>query len=306
MTAAERGFLLLTSHLGDPARNPLTVAQLRTLSRRVQDLDRTNGARDLERKDLLSIGYSPEEAERILKLLSEEDVLEDYLRRAARNECVPLIRGTVAYPQIIRIRLGLDSPGCLWSKGDLGLLDKPCIALVGSRELREENSAFAAEVGRQAALQGLVLVSGNAKGADRTAQEACLAAGGSIICVVADQLTDHPAHPRILYLSEDGFDLPFTTLRALSRNRVIHCLPGKTFIAQCTYKKGGTWDGTTRNLRFGWSGVFCFDDGAKATRELAQMGAALITGVQLANIRSLQSPVPSLFDGGIKKQEEST
>lgn len=296
MTGTERGFLLLTSHLGDPARDPLTVAQLRTLSRRVQSMDRSDGSRELEQKDLICLGYSKEDASRILALLSEEDVLEDYLRRGSRNDCVPLIRGTSCYPSIVRIRLGLDSPGCLWSKGNPDLLKKPCVALVGSRELHEDNQAFAEEVGRQAALQGLVLVSGNAKGADRIAQEACLASGGSVISVVADRLQDHPLHPRMLFLSEDGFDLEFTPLRALSRNRVIHCLPGKTFVAQCTYEKGGTWDGTTQNLRHGWSSVFCYADGSQAIRELVQRGAVPITGIQLADIRSLQDPAVSFFD----------
>ena len=32
MTGAEKGFLLLTSHLGDPARPVLTTAQFRTLA----------------------------------------------------------------------------------------------------------------------------------------------------------------------------------------------------------------------------------------------------------------------------------
>jgi len=296
LTGAERGFLLLTSHLGDPERRPLSVAQLRTLSQRVGNLSFPAEERELERKDLAALGYSEAEAERILKLLSEEAVLDDYLRRAAAADCVPLVRGSACYPAIVRIRLGLDSPGCLWARGDLSLLKKPCVALVGSRDLREDNRAFAEEVGRQAALQGLVLVSGNARGADRTAQDACLAAGGRVICVVADRLTDHPIHPSILYLSEDCFDLDFTAVRALSRNRVIHCLPGKTFIAQCTFGKGGTWEGTVRNLRFGWSGVFCFNDGSRSAKEFEQMGAVPVTGVQLADIRSLRNAAVNLFD----------
>ena len=87
------------------------------------------------------------------------------------------------------------------------------VALVGSRELREENWKFAAEVGRQAALQGYVLVSGNARGADRTAQEACLAAGGKVICVVADDLWKQPLRENILYLSEDDFEEGFSAQR---------------------------------------------------------------------------------------------
>ena len=69
------------------------------------------------------------------------------------------------------------------------LFRSPAVALVGSRELRAENRKFAAAVGYRAAEEGLTLVSGNARGADRTAQEACLAAGGRVISIVADELS---------------------------------------------------------------------------------------------------------------------
>ena len=188
MNSRERGFLLLSSHLGDPARKPLTTAQLRVLADRAWQLDDSQPDRDLEAGDLTAIGYSLQEAERIIFLLSQEDVLDHYLNRARKAGCYPVTRVTEGYPLGLRQKLGLDSPGVLWAKGNLSLLREPKIALVGSRELKEENAAFAREVGRQAAVQGLTLVSGNARGADKTAQNACLAAGGNVISVVADSL----------------------------------------------------------------------------------------------------------------------
>ena len=162
------------------------------------------------------------------------------------------------------------------------------VALVGSREPEWLGDAFAREAGRQAALQGYVLVSGNARGADRAAQESCLEHGGRVISVVADALQDHTLNENILYLSEDGFDSPFSAQRALSRNRVIHCLPRLTLVAQCRMGKGGTWDGTTKNLQKGWSPVFCLDDGTEAMRELEQRGAVPINGIDLEDLNSLQ------------------
>ena len=140
----------------------------------------------------------------------------------------------------------------------------------------DESRKFAEEVGRQAALQGYVLVSGNARGADRAAQESCLAAGGQVISIVADELWKHPLLDNLLYLSEDGFDEAFSRQRALSRNRCIHCLGLKTFVAQSALKTGGTWDGTVKNLRFHWSSVYCYRDGSEASALLEQMGAHLI------------------------------
>ena len=296
MNARERGFLLLSSHLGDPERRPLTTAQLRTLADRVRKAELSPEDRDLEEKDLLALGYGRDMAERILRLLDEEAVLEHYLHRGKRMGCVPVTRVSAAYPLILRQRLGLDSPGCLWIKGDLSLLNTPAVALVGSRELREENREFAAEAGQQAASQGLTLVSGNARGADRTAQNACLTSGGRVISVVADELSKQPLRENVLFISEEDFDEPFTKVRALSRNRVIHALGRVVFVAQSDLGKGGTWDGTVKNLRFGWSPVACFRDGSEASVHLEQMGAYLIEKGDIRNFGTLLSKETTLFD----------
>ena len=191
MTGPEQGFLLLTSQLGNPERKPLTTAQLRILASRVSLMQRPTKVRDLTAADLMELGYGEEMAGRIVSLLADEELLRRYLRQGMGCGCVPLTRVTQGYPAAVRQRLGLDSPGCLWYKGDPALLDTPKVSLVGSRALNRENLMFAREVGRQAALQGYTLVSGNAVGADHEAQQACLEAGGSVISVVAFELNRH-------------------------------------------------------------------------------------------------------------------
>ena len=296
LTGGEYGFLLLTSNLGDPNRKPLTVAQFRELTKRSESMRFRDISRDVDVYDFVSIGYSPKVAQHIIDLLQDELLLGWYMTQARKNECVPVTRATEAYPAIVRQRLGLDSPGVLWARGDLSLLDTPAISLVGSRELAEPNRAFAAEVGRQAALQGYTLVSGNARGADKTAQNACLEAGGRVISVVADSLTAHKTRENVLYLSENSFDEVFSAQRAISRNRVIHTLGRMVFVAQCGLEKGGTWDGTGKNLRQGWSPVYCFDDDSEAVRLLEQMGAGLVPVEGLADLSWLETPEKSLFN----------
>ena len=276
MTGAERGYLLLSSHLGEPRRKPLTTPQLRVLAERLGYAARIGTDRDLEAADLQALGYGREMAERIVSLFGEEDVLDYYLRKGAVLGCTPITRVSENYPIHLRKRLGLDSPACLWARGDVSLLGQPMVALVGSRELRQESHRFAAEVGRQAALQGYVLVSGNARGADRTAQDACLNAGGKVISVVADELWKQPLRENMLYLSEDDYEEGFSAQRALSRNRVIHALGIVTFVAQATLGMGGTWDGTVKNLQNRWSDLYGFDDGSDAMTELSHMGLTLI------------------------------
>ena len=290
MTGAERGFLLLCCHLGNPERKPLTVAQFRKLARRVRESEKAPGDRELELSDLTALGYDAEDGRRILRLLDEEALLDRYLAKADRYGCVPLTRLTPGYPRRILEALGDDAPGCIWARGDLSLLERPGVALVGSRELRPENRRFAREAGAQAARQGLTLISGNARGADRTAQDAALAAGGGVISIVADLLTDHIPGKGILYLSEEGYDLEFSSQRALSRNRCIHALGLSAIAAQCSMQTGGTWDGSVKNLRFGWSPLYIFNDESESADLLEQMGAEKIGFKELQDLRNLPSP----------------
>ena len=288
MNAREEGFLLLGSTLGNPERKILTTAQLRTLALRVAATDRPEQDRDLTPADLATMGYGQEIAERIVKLLDDTVLLQRYLRHGKNAGCVPVTRVTEGYPVTLWKRLGLDSPGVLWAKGDLSLLEKPMIALVGSRDIAAANRKFAAQAGVQAARQGYVLVSGNARGADRIAQDACLAAGGQVISIVADELGKQEEKKNVLYLSEGGFNEPFSSVRALSRNRVIHALGEKVLVAQCALGMGGTWSGTARNLKEGWSPVFCFRDGSEASTQLEQLGAVGIDLPDLEKIHQLQ------------------
>ena len=296
MNPRERGFLLLTAYLGNPERKPLTVAQFRDLGRAMAVTVRPEMNRELTPEDLLAIGYNRQTAQRIMSLLEETELLDHYLSKAKRAGCVPITRVSNGYPLKIRRALGLEAPGVLWAKGDIALLRTPIVALVGSRELLDGNIAFAEAVGKQAALQGYTLVSGNARGADRIAQNSCLLNGGKVISVVADKLETHEPEENVLYLSEDGYDLPFSAYRALKRNRIIHSMGDHTFVAGCRLEKGGTWEGTKANLRHGYSPVFCFNDGSDASLELQQLGAKLISVAELNSIQSLHTDMQNFMD----------
>lgn len=293
MTPREEGFLLLTCQLGDPNCKVLTTPQLRNLFRSMEGFSLPEEARELEEADLGALGCSKELSRRILELLGRTQQLGWYLKQAKMHGCTPITRVSPGYPLLLRKRLGLESPGCLWAKGDVSLLDTPAVALAGSRSIDEENLAFAQEVGRQAARQGYTLVSGNAKGADQAAQEACLEAGGRVISVVADTLTDKEHRERLLYLSLDSFDAPFSPARALHRNRVIHALGQLTFVAQCSQGTGGTWDGTVTNLRQSLSPVFCFRDGTAAMEALQSMGA---WGISREDLQDFSRLIPGQWN----------
>lgn len=290
MNPTEAGFLLLTSFLGNPQRKPLTVAQFRNLTKRIAVASTpTDLERPITPEDLVILGYSRSDAQRIVDLLSETELLQYYLNRALKCGCYPITRVSSGYPISVRQGLGLDAPGSLWAKGNISLLQGKKISLVGSQTLHEPNGIFAYETGKQAALQGYTLVSGNAPGADKTAQDACLEHGGRVISVVAGELEKCEENSNILYLSEEGFDRPFSPARAHSRNRVIHSLSPVVLVAQSTLEKGGTWVGSTQNLQHNWSQVCCFADGSPASIQLAQRGATLIEIDKLKYIDQLTS-----------------
>ena len=288
MTAAERGVLLLCTQLPDREK-PLSMAQFRTLSQRAHALG-SGGAdplRELRAEDLRRLGYDGQSAEHIMRLFARVEKLDAYLTTAERLGIHPLTRISPAYPKRLAAQLGMDCPPVLFVRGDTRLLQTRMTGVVGSRALRPENRAFAEAAGRLIAEERFTLVSGGASGADSAAQQACLAAGGSAVIFPATRLCDCKPRDNVCYVSEDGFDLPFSTPRALRRNRLIHAMGEKILVAQTSLKTGGTWAGTFDNLRHGYSPVFIFDDASSGTKALVSLGAEPVT--QLDTIAALQS-----------------
>lgn len=295
MTAAEEGVLLLCCALGDPESRPLTMAEFRELGLRVRASSRSgDGLRDLRQSDLTALGYDGAKAARIVGLLERETRLRAYLRTAERQGIYPVTRVSPAYPSRIAVRQKLSSPPVLFCRGDAGLFAAPSVAVVGSRRLNPPNERFAAQAGRLAAAEGLTLVSGGAAGADRTAQNACLHAGGSAVIFVPDRLVEHPADSQILFCSEDGFDLPFTPVRAMRRNALIHMQGDRTLAAQCTYGSGGTWHGSLENLKHGWSPLFVFEDGTRGSQALIERGGTPVR--RLESLQDLRPAQKTMFD----------
>ena len=183
----------------------------------------------------------------------------------------------------------------LFCKGDTRLLQEPCVSLVGSRLISPRNRRFAQRIGKLAAREGFVLVSGNACGADQAAQDACLGAGGRVISFVPDALRTHPPRENLLYISDEGYDVPFSAERALRRNHYIHALSERTFVAQCGEKRGGTWSGTNDNLRRKLSQVYMLQDNSEGAIALNQSGAVFVPE-NLSSIAELSPRQLSIFD----------
>ncbi|HJR33559.1 MAG TPA: DNA-processing protein DprA, partial [Gemmatimonadales bacterium] len=120
------------------------------------------------------------------------------LVRLAQLGGTVLLPGAEGFPELLR-QLP-DPPLCVFAQGDLTLLTRPAIAIVGSRNHSHYGAEVCRAVARAAAELGLVVVSGMARGLDAVAHRGALDAGGGTIGVLGSGLgVVYPVSNRALY-----------------------------------------------------------------------------------------------------------
>ncbi len=87
------------------------------------------------------------------------------------------------YPALLRPLP--DRPPVLTVRGEVELLQRPAVAVVGARNASLNGKAFARSLAQELAGAGLVVVSGLARGIDTAAHDGALAAGGATVAVIA-------------------------------------------------------------------------------------------------------------------------
>ncbi len=109
-----------------------------------------------------------------------------------RSGCGLLLLSDPLFPE--RLRQIPDPPICLYYAGDKGLLENPCVAMVGTRRSSAYGEQAAREIGEALSQAGLTIVSGLAYGIDRHAHLAGLSGIGSSIAVIGAGLNQaYPA-----------------------------------------------------------------------------------------------------------------
>ena len=76
-----------------------------------------------------------------------------------------------------------DPPALLWYKGDLSIIEKPGIAIVGTRRCSPYGRWVAEELGRRIAACGERVISGMAEGIDSAGHRGCIRGGGKTAAV---------------------------------------------------------------------------------------------------------------------------
>ncbi|MDP9245313.1 MAG: DNA-processing protein DprA [Chloroflexota bacterium] len=98
-----------------------------------------------------------------------------------------------------------QGPDPLWIDGDPRVLDRPCVAIVGTRRMTPYGERVARELAAGLAAAGAVIVSGLAQGIDCAAHASAIHAGGSSAAVLGEGITSllANAHGRRRRLAAD-------------------------------------------------------------------------------------------------------
>jgi DNA processing protein len=141
-------------------------------------------------------------------------------------------------------------PKQLYIRGDLlPLLNKPCVAIVGSRRLSAYGREVTHKLSKALAERGVVIVSGLALGVDSVAHRAALEAGGQTIAVLPSSV-EKPYPSSHQHLSEEIItqggalvsEYPRGTIayksNFLARNRIIAALAGAVLITEAAERSG--------------------------------------------------------------------
>ncbi|TVR68132.1 MAG: DNA-processing protein DprA, partial [Sphaerobacteraceae bacterium] len=206
------------------------------------------------------------------------------------------------YPERFREHLGASAPPLLYGAGDTELLnrDQPRVAVVGSREIDTDGEAFARTVGVTSAGIGALTVSGGARGADRTAIDGALDAGGEAIAILPgalQQVATSRAYRSMVSEGQLTLISPyhpgarFTAGNAMGRNRLIYCLADLAIVVESAKESGGTWAGATETINAGWVpvGVRQTSTPSAGNQALIDLGAIPITPDTVASPDAFQT-----------------
>lgn len=139
-----------------------------------------------------------------------------------------------------------DAPPALWAWGDLGLLQRPLVALVGARNASSLGLRMARRLAEGLGQAGVCVVSGLARGVDRAAHEASLASGtiavqaGGIDCPYPEE--NLALHAQIrdqgCLISEQPPGVQPQTRHFPARNRIIAGLSQAVVVVEAAARSG--------------------------------------------------------------------
>lgn len=166
------------------------------------------------------------------------------MKAAKRAGAAMLCLGDAAYPTALGDLS--DAPPILWALGDLGLMARPMVAVVGTRNASSLGARMATRLATDLGAAGYVIVSGLARGIDALAHTATLDsgtigvhAGGLDVIYPAEnaKLADDMAK-RGLRLSEQPFGLDPQARHFPRRNRIVAGMAQAVVVVEAALRSG--------------------------------------------------------------------
>ena len=268
LTPNTQAILLLTAPLiagrGESNRTLLSLSEYNRLGRLLREQKKEPA--DLLAPDaggLLEIIAQPFGRDRLEALLARGFLLSQAVERWHSRAIWVISRADTCYPRRFKTRLKEDAPPLLYGCGEIGLLDKGGLAVVGSRHVDDDLIRYTENIGRLATEAHQSIVSGGASGIDRASMHGALQAGGEVVGVMADSLEkaalardnrESLMEGRLVLVSPYDPAAGFNVGHAMQRNKLIYALADAGLVVTSDFKKGGTWAGAIEQLekyRFG-------------------------------------------------------
>lgn len=196
------------------------------------------------------------------------------------------------YPEQLR---KIDNPPKqLYLEGNTKLLDRPGIAIIGSRECTKYGEKMAKRFSKELSLYGLTIISGMAIGIDSFAHIGCIESTGNTIGVLPSGLNNiYPEENKELFnniLKNNGLIITeyeeneeANSKKFLERNRIVSGLAIGTLVVEGGYRSGTSV--TARITKKQEKNIFCIPSSLENKKgitpnKLIKEGAFLVTEVE--------------------------
>lgn len=258
---------------------------------------------------MMQLDISEEEGYRIFTLLNRGVQFGYSIENFIMHGVEPVPICGVDYPGRLRRRMRDAAPPFLYRGGNVDLIGKPAMAIMGisgvktSPELRDGIVSLV----RSATRMGYAIVTGGELGVSRVAAGAVLEHGGTLIDVLGGGLYEHLEYETIAALHRENRaavislehpEAMFTVSHAIARNKVIFALSDAAFICNTDNKRGET--DALRNHYCDW--IYAWS-GYPANAQLISKGATPVQDLRKFDVEAMiphwrgsQSEQLSLFD----------
>lgn len=254
--------------------------------------ERFFSAKGIFEASVLSLSKVPGMNERIaadLKGILSSSVLKKELKEIKQENVRILCQEDILYPKLLKEIY--DPPIVLYLKGELSLLEKATVAVVGCRRASFNGLQIAERLSQELSRRGICIVSGLARGIDTASHKGALKGPGSTVAVLGSGLKCvYPPENKRLFdeISRAGALISEFSLNTAPhksnfprRNRIISGLSLGVVVVEAAQRSGSL---ITANMALNQNReVFAMPGAAnsvnaKGTNKLIKEGAKLVEG----------------------------